>query len=203
MIKKPLHRKKSAFQPVFLLAALTLFGCVTLFGSKTPPSNPSTSSGTPASKKTQTSGGTIKGGIYLDSPDRKPFVTDVDLRRVSDSQYLFSQKSDSQGQFAFLSVPPGRYDLWVFITADTPEALGCNNIVLQDGNNSFGVRYNEDDLPLTVPQESLKQVIELDRVQRGSSTNPKTLKGYYAASGPIVVTTGQTEEIVIEMLCQQ
>jgi hypothetical protein len=184
------------------MAALMLFGCVTVFGSKTTPSHPATPLGTPSPTKTQPSGGTVKGAVFLNSPNRKPFVTDVDLRRISDSQYLFSQKTDSEGLFSFPSVPPGQYDLWVFITADTPAALGCSDIFLLSGNNSFGVRYNEDPLPLTMPQQSLKRVVELDRVMRGSSTTPKTLKGYYAASAPIIVKEGQTEEIEIEMLCQ-
>ncbi len=201
-MKEPLRQKNPGFRLVFLTPAWILLACVALFGSRTPASHFSPSLGEPASGEPPDAGGTVRGTVYLVTPDRKPLTADVDLRRVSDSKYLFSQESDSDGQFVFPPVPPGEYDVWVFLTADGPEALGCSDVVMLDKRNLFGARYGGSDVPFSMPDLSLRHFIDVDRVMRSSGKNNNPLKAYYASSPSIVVQEGQTEDLEIGMLCQ-
>jgi len=88
--------------------------------------------------------GTISGAVILISNNETPFATTLELRTPEQFDLVGTSKSSSDGQFAFLGVAPGNYELWALISATNTFPPGCRDVLVDESSFRIGVKFGPD-----------------------------------------------------------
>lgn len=148
------------------------------------------------STQTNSSGITLEGAFWLTWRGLdvvKPIGSNIQLRQKDNQELIFTNESL---WFRFEDIPPGKYELWVFIDSWIASFSNCYNIGLPDENWEF--RKIADDGKIEVVDGlSFREVIypETD----GTNTS---IDGLYAVLDNLVLTSGTANTIYPAFICE-
>lgn len=116
------------------------------------------------------------GTISISNGSVKPFSSTVELRMAESFDLVAGEKTNSKGEYKIEDFQPGKYELWVLITAKSAMLSGCNDVRPQDEAWKIGVNF-EDGKGLTMENAYLSKALFL---VDGLKAAGLKAKGYYA-----------------------
>jgi hypothetical protein len=154
-----------------VLLGLVLLGCVAeqIVGPTNTPAPTDTPTPLPTDTLTPTMTPTItpvpviflQGRISLTGKQAAPFPTTLVLHGVSDFKTSWNAIADADGQYSFVNITPGEYNLWVMVTDQKSMVTGCSDVTSPDKNWKVGMHLGATTTLTMDSNFSLLQVINM------------------------------------------
>ena len=139
----------------------------------------------------------LVGTIFISNGNVNPFASAVELRMAESFDLVVGAKTNSKGEYKLEEIQPGKYELWVLITAKSAMLSGCNDVRPPDAEWKIGVKF-EDGKGLTMENAYLSKALFL---VDGLKASGLKATGFYVVLSNFEINSGVENKFDVTLFC--
>jgi hypothetical protein len=136
----------------------------------------------------------LKGKIKFSGARQDPFSTKLVIHAIDEFKTTWTVQSDKNGEYSFADIKPGKYNLWILMTANKTMISGCSDVISPGNTWKTGIYLSETTVLTMDKNLSLLEAINLKGfvgVSRIDFISPE-----------IELESGKIAELNVELNCK-